>query len=434
MNSELREALDRTLLLMRDELLPDARDEELLSALTSTEVVLVGDAVNLATHAAQSAFVTAAILMMRSGHRVHLVAPDVPMIGVQPPLRPGGLVTSLMEFGGDLLPSVQFYAGAPRTSRVDLQITIGNTRPLPGADHTVSMNATAWVGSLVPKSSATRWQEPSWPMGPLAAAALAAGEAFKLAMHRLRKLARSPANFAKLFARAAHIRFELAPPSTPKLASVGALDFVSGGAITHAALFCLLRIVNLRGTARIIEDTLSDSSNLNRYALLRASNLLEPKTATLQRLSCEAFTLSSADVRLEASTAINLLPLAPRVLLGVDHIPTRWFAQELAPGWLGIGATTHWNAMASFHVPGLACARCLHPRDDQNDLPIPTVAFVSFWSGLLLASYLIRSCGVGGFEASHQHIFLTPLRAETPWWGAVSPRPKCLSCGTAQVA
>ncbi|MGY4626463.1 hypothetical protein ACVWY3_004219 [Bradyrhizobium sp. USDA 4486] len=42
--------------------------------------------------------------------------------------------------------------------------------------------------------------------------------------------------------------------------------------------------------------------------------------------------------------------------------PSRWFVQRASTAWLGVGATTHWSAMASFHVPGTdGCAECLHP-------------------------------------------------------------------------
>ena len=56
----LADALDRTLLLMRDEVGTDLADQVLIEALTSTSIVLVADHANIASHAAQTAFVTAA--------------------------------------------------------------------------------------------------------------------------------------------------------------------------------------------------------------------------------------------------------------------------------------------------------------------------------------------------------------------------------------
>src|SRR6185503_5329676 len=102
----LAHALGRTLLLIRDELVPGVPDEVLLEALTSTDVVLVADQRNLRSHSAQTAYITAALLMARSGHRVCLAAPDVSLIGPQPPLTGSHMITALVETGQDLLPGI----------------------------------------------------------------------------------------------------------------------------------------------------------------------------------------------------------------------------------------------------------------------------------------------------------------------------------------
>ena len=91
----LSDALDRTLLLMRDEVGNDLSDDVLIQALTSTTVVVVAEKPNLASHAAQTAFVTAAMLMARSAHRVFIVAPDTDLVGPQPPLPAGSTLAGL---------------------------------------------------------------------------------------------------------------------------------------------------------------------------------------------------------------------------------------------------------------------------------------------------------------------------------------------------
>lgn len=433
MNPLLRESLDRTFLLARDDVTEKATDLHLLGALTGTIVALVSDEMNLATPAAQSALVTTALLMARSGHRVHLIVPNVPLSSPHPPLKATGLLDGLVDIGLDLLPSIEFSTDPPH-GPVDLCVTVGDSATCIQARHSVSMNASAWAGRLDRPATAKRWEEPAWPLGAFVAAALAAAEAFKLAMYKLRSFARRPRFFAKLFALNHEAHFELAPADTPTTAELGLLDFVSGGAITHASLYCLLLLPNVRGIARVIENTTSDHSNLNRYALQRRSDLFAFKTETLRRFSIDNLRITTENVRLEASTFASLMPLAPRVLVGVDHIPTRWFVQESDPKWLAIGASTHWNAMASFHVEGLACARCLHPEDDDNDAPIPTVAFVSFWVGLLQVAYLLRDLAGAPGTAHDQHIFLTPLRPEAPWRGAVIVKPECPICRESKIA
>lgn len=280
MKDELCQSLDRTLLLMRDELHEGVSDEILIDALTETEVVLAGDVENLSSHAAQCAYVTGALLMARSGHRVVLSAPDVPLVGPQPPLRPGDLVTSLMEVGADLLPGVEFSLETARL-KPDLCVTFGDTRAATvPANRTISVNASAWSAHLQSRRG-ERWHERRWPYGAMAAGALAAGEAFKASMHKLRHFVRAADNFDEFLAFSDEVRFDLAPPDAQRPIELGTFDLVSGGAIANTLLYCLGRISHVTGAGRVIDDTLSDLSNLNRYQLLRRSRVLCSKVDTL---------------------------------------------------------------------------------------------------------------------------------------------------------
>ncbi len=428
MKDELCQSLDRTLLLMRDELHEGVSDEILIDALTETEVVLAGDVENLSSHAAQCAYVTGALLMARSGHRVVLSAPDVPLVGPQPPLRPGDLVTSLMEVGADLLPGVEFSLETARL-KPDLCVTFGDTRAATvPANRTISVNASAWSAHLQSRRG-ERWHERRWPYGAMAAGALAAGEAFKASMHKLRHFVRAADNFDEFLAFSDEVRFDLAPPDAQRPIELGTFDLVSGGAIANTLLYCLGRISHVTGAGRVIDDTLSDLSNLNRYQLLRRSRVLCSKVDTLCETNLGGLKIQPVRARYHEGTATALGPLSKHVLVGVDHIPTRWLVQQAQPHWLGIGATTHWNAMASVHGPGFPCAWCAHPRDDDADTPIPTVALVTFWAGLLLACAFLRGAARTQVPIHQQHTFLTPLRPESVWQGPLAARPDCPLCG-----
>jgi hypothetical protein len=424
---ELVQSLDRSLLLMRDELDEGVSDQKLVDALTETEVVLAGDVENLSSHAAQCAFVTAALLMARSGHRVVLSVPDAALVGPQPPLKPGTLLSSLLEIGADLLPGIEFIVGMPR-SVADLCVSFGDARAAP-ARRTISVNASGWSAQLQSRCG-ERWHERRWPCGAMAAGALAAGEAFKASVHKLRHFARAADNFDEMFAFSDDIRFDLAPPDAMRAAELGAFDLVSGGAIANAVLFCLGRIPSVTGAGRVIDDTYSDRSNLNRYKLLRRSQVSRSKVDALSETDLGGLNIQPVRARYDESTATALGPLATHVLVGVDHIPTRWLVQRAQPHWLGIGATTHWNAMASVHGLGLPCAWCAHPRDDHADTPIPTVAFVTFWAGLLLACQFLRRTGPIQVPMHQQHTFLTPFRPESVWQGAIAARSECPLCGS----
>lgn len=178
-----------------------------------------------------------------------------------------------------------------------------------------------------------------------------------------------------------------------------------------------------------MEHTGSDHSNLNRYPLLRTSQVGEPKLDTLRQADLGGLQLTGYPLRYDADSIEKIGALAPAVLVVVDHIPTRWFVQAQHPGWLGIGASTQWNAMASFHDPHSACAQCLHPRDDVGDALIPTVAFVSQGSGLLLATYFARRAGDEQIKLNEHQVFMTPLRPESLWKTPVGQRADCPACG-----
>jgi hypothetical protein len=424
-----REALDRTLRLMRDDIDDTASDEALIDALTGTVVAIVADADNLATHSAQTTCVTAALLMARSGHRVHVLAPDVPLLGAQPPLASGSLIAGLMEVGRDLLPGVTFSTETP-TGDIDLAVAVGDSSVPVRANQHISLNCDNWSGTIAGAAKTTRWSGGDWPMGAMAAGAMAATEAFKVAMRKLNAHARNPAMLAEMFAPAVDVTFRLARPETCCVSDLHEFDCVSGGAITQALLYVLARLPGMTGATRVIEPDRADMSNLNRYMLLR----LRSARLNAQKAGDIAATYGATGLVVEPVArrfeGDGTLALRPVVLVGVDDIPSRWHVQRARPEWLGIGATTHWSAMASFHASGAGgCAQCLHPLDDPSDAPIATVAFVSFWAGLLTATYFLRHrSGELSEAALDQQIYVTPLRPETPIWATVPPRVDCLTC------
>jgi hypothetical protein len=423
----LRLTLDRTLRLMGDEFGRGIPDERLLAALTDTSVALVADEANLACHSAQTAFVTAAMLMARSGHKVALVAPNIELVGLQPPLVLGRLIDGLAEIGGDMLPGVKFETSAP-SAMVDLAVALGDSTVDVPAHRTIRINAGPWSGAIQAEARSTRWAADSWPLGALAAAGLAADEALKVAILSLLPHALNRDMTSAVFAYTDEYSFALAPETSPTASDLGRLDCISGGAITNAALYCLARIPNVSVLGRIIEPEHAALDNLNRYVLLRrsAAERRAGKAVDLAAILAPC-NLHFAAVP-ERFTEKTHLELAPTVLVGVDHIPTRWTVQRARPDWLVVGATSHWSAMASFHSLGLGCAHCLHPTDDPDDQLIPTVACVSFWAGLLSATYIARHAAGEVIPLDQQQIYLTPFRPEKLHRAPVPLRPRCPTC------
>jgi len=252
-----RDALDRTLLLMRDHLRGEAKDTALLDALGTTEVVFVADRKNLRSSEGQTALVAAAIMCARSGARCYLEIPNVPRRGAQPPLRGNELVHGLFDLGADLLPGAVFHDGVPAHA-LDAAVVIGDSPWRGRAAHTWRLSGNAWTGSVGPDGE--RWGSVASPFGALAAAGLAAGEIFKISMRRLRWWATTLSVFDELFPPTPAAQLHLAPPGTPAPAArVDRLDIVGGGAITHATLFALARVPTLNATARVIEPGVADA-------------------------------------------------------------------------------------------------------------------------------------------------------------------------------
>jgi hypothetical protein len=424
----LRDALDRTLLLMRDEVRETVTDDELVAALSGTRVALIADSVNIGSHSAQTAFVTAAMLMARSGHDVYLLCPPVALTGPQPPLGRGELVEELARVGRDLLPGCAFATEAP-AGEVDIAIALGDSEISLRAARHIRLNASPWSARLGDGSAMDSWDGGWWPLGGMAAGGLGAAEAFKASMCKLAHFARNPSRMETVFAPATSVAFALAPEGTPFVRQLGSFDCVSGGAIVNAILYALARLPGVEGRARIIEPDTADLSNLNRYMLLLHSRLKKLKAHDLVAvLAGFGLTIVPVPTRYEPGQLPSLLPLAASVMVGVDDIPTRWLVQRAHPDWLGVGATTHLSAMASFHADGLGCAECLHPTDDPGNAPIPTAAFVSFWAGLLTASYFLRHRAGQTIPMTEQQIYLTALRPEHPSWSMVPKRRGCPSC------
>lgn len=103
-------------------------DIDLLAALMSTEVLLVGDVENFSSHAAQCAFVTAAVLMARSGHVLRRIT----------------------------------FSTTPLSHVVDVCVAFGDNRPSHDARHSIALNASESSANLGAPRGAPRPRVPPW--------------------------------------------------------------------------------------------------------------------------------------------------------------------------------------------------------------------------------------------------------------------------------
>lgn len=417
------DALARTTLLLNREWFAGQADERAIAdALLGSTVRLAADTESLSCRAGQTAVVTAFVLTARLGIGIELLMPNLPVIDPVAPLGLPDLVNTLIELGGDLIPGGKVRS-TPGAADETFVFGAGATES-PSPIRVTACDLTARLrrgGEGTPCSG-------DLPLGGFAAGAAVAAIALQAAQQRIESatglVARTP-------------RPSPGPPVDislqeifPELAAgltldLGEIDAVSGGAITHAALFCLLRISGMRVHVRVIEKQYGELSNINRYALLRASDDGRRKTEHLESLATDAVQIDGVASLYTKETRGMLLPFAERVVVGVDDVQARWWVQEENPAWLAIGATGNHLAQLTTHTPGSPCAACLH-TDPLPPQTIPTISFVSFWAGLLQACALVCE------SSQPRNIVVYPFALGGPGGMgsfALAPNPDCpLGC------
>ena len=407
-----REALDRTLRLCRDLVPLRVDDTALLSALLGARVAIVADAPNLACGAAQSAVVALATQVLSLGASVDLLMPDVPLIARQPPLQGETLTAALVDFGADFVPGPSVSHGATR-NRWSAVFVVGSSAWKGSQANAWRLAGSPGTGDLLPVTATAPSFVGPHPIGALAAATLGATEAFKAVISPL------------VIGEAVGVREQLEPTVRARRRllddtiamlplDLGRVDCISAGAITQAFVHALLRVPNLRAHLRVVEPDHLELSNLNRYPLARRSLLHLLKSAVLERFSSPMFRIDGTPTLFDEETVHSITPLAPRVVVGTDDIPSRWLVQAQRPAWMAVGATTHFLVLCSEHTPALACAQCLHPRDDGVRAVIPTISFVSYWAGLELAARILRQASGAGLRPEAQATLLGTLQPNGP--------------------
>jgi hypothetical protein len=353
---------------------------------------------------------------------VHIVSP-------QPPLRGNTLRTAIDEYARDLIPEAtgKVDIGLEAT---DLVFVLGDSEWRGNSGDVRRIVAGGWAGGIVSESDSVSPLVGDYRLGAGVAAAVAAVEPFKLALRAVAasKDMRTPVQ-------------ELLEPTTSAIVSImsgdrivepeidmGSVDFVSGGAITSAALHCLLRIRNLRGHLRVIEPEKVELSNLNRYALARRSDVDKYKANLLAAFGTSDLAIESIVARLDDQTVPLIRPLSKSVAVGSDSVPSRWLVQSLWPEHLVVGATAEFMTMTSSHrYPG-PCAGCVHPVDDAVNVTIPSVSFVSYWAGLLVAARLLVHAADPENSTDSQVSLIWPLRLDlidSILWHPLHGDPRC---------
>jgi hypothetical protein len=414
--------LDRTLLLCRDYVHDGLSNEAIAASFATLRALCVADGRNLSTHSGQTCLTTLVGLLSRMGIRVALAIPETSLILPQPPFVGGFLRESLLASSNGLVAGaeVEIWDGK---AKPDVMFILGDSRAVENGNACWRLAGSDWGGVIERSGSVSRWTA-HWPVGAMATAALAAGEAFK---HAIRRLAFRNREDQIFFETSPHAKWEFACVEPPESTDLGEVDIVSAGAITQAALYVLLRLPKLRMKGRVFDDDVTGESNLNRNMVSLVIDVGSAKASLVAERCASNFDLRPIQKRFGVSGQLE--QLAPCVLVGVDDIPSRWIIQRHAKGVVLVSGTSHFSISSSSHVPGEPCCGCQHPVDDiGGPATIPTVSFVSFWAGLAMAVRLIHQAMGVAYPRNRQHLWLTPLRMDLPRaaiWSPVAARIDC---------
>jgi len=374
-------------------------------------------------------------LLSRMGMQVHLALEDAPLVFPQPPLSGHSVCEALTGASGRFLPSATIRQN--ERSHPDVIFAVGDSTVENTEVPCWRLGSDDWNGILTLGADAdARCFSGDWPIGAMASAALAAGEAFKFVMRRL-PLENPNAEVFLKPCPSSVFRFSGLP--VPKgCLDFGEVDIISGGAISQAALYALIRLPCVRLVGRIFDNDQTGPSNLNRNMLSATDDVGSQKVVVATRRCAPTLRLEGVPQRFPGRSS-EFGKLASRVIVGVDDIPSRWEVQRRASRWLAVGGTSHFSISSSSHRAGEPCCGCLHPNDDPDvpgATPIPTVSFVSFWAGLVTAVRLIQE-GLGvRCPPNRQQLWLTPLRMDLPFaamWMPVARNKNCpIKCSSAR--
>jgi hypothetical protein len=385
-------ALARTALLVEREIYPGLARGAVVEHLAATRIRICADERNVEETAGQAALTATVVAVAQLGVRLVLEVPEVEVRGPQPPLDASPtLAPALRELCADVIQPAE----AEPEGAVELTVVIGST-PAPRSGAVLRVHGSAWEGGVTPDARERVGAfAGELPFGALLGAKAAAAEVFRLSMAALgRRRGLAPLAEHRIGGPApVHLRLE--PVELAGGIDLGGVDAVSGGAITNALLGALLRVPSIRGSVRVFDDDVGAADNLNRYELLRRSRLGMPKVEALASFSTRPFAIEAVPERLTGQTAAAAGGLREHVVVGVDHVPSRWVAQENASGWVCVGGTSAMEILVSEHVPGGPCAGCMHPYDDADTGEIPTVSFVSQLAGVLQAHRLLHRLATG---------------------------------------
>ena len=313
-----------------------------------------------------------------------VAAPDVPLL-IRPILKGDWQTLSdyLAAVGQWAVGMNVHVAPDPSPRAADQTIVIGSVATLNAtkAIACVADGWRAWCGELqhvphtCPSSSRT-------PIGPLFAAALAAGEIFKRTWGLRRGRLLDNHAYSLWTNSMSSVWDEL--DAGPALGGVRLPPFVlvGAGAVGNSLAYVLMCLEHPDAYPVLVDDDIYDTSNLNRCCLAGRSDLEQEKTAVLASRLAEAGIASfpfSGDLKqfvndarrgLRPDVAEEIGDGLYRIVIScVDRGDGRQDIQGLHPHWLVGGSTLDLQAKTNVYAGNsdAACLGCHNPREVEGE-------------------------------------------------------------------
>lgn len=263
-------ALDRTVLVLQDYV--DAPGDEIVSTLTSLRVKLSANRDALDAPNGQVALLATFQAICRLGVQVVLDIPrEVVTRTPAPPLTAGPLYDSLEHLASHLIQPLGEGCVCDSVFSLD-QEAPADALVLGASNFQARLRVGTGAGGF----------DGQLPFGAVLAGAFAGAEVARLAIRRLIEAGYARVDSIPL--EHSDVTLSLPPFEYPEDGTdLGSVDFVSAGAISHAALFTLARVPSLTLSGRVFDDDATAEDNLNRYVLLDVDSLGRAKEQTTRR-------------------------------------------------------------------------------------------------------------------------------------------------------
>lgn len=396
-NNFIEEFYSRTLLFSKYSV-GSEKDLEYFTRLESREVAITGSKEMLQSFNGQHMLFMIANLLSRFCLSIDLILPpDIETTIKFPFSVEDDLLVCLEGLCKKINPCLNLGKGY-KQKRYDLVIAIGSCERDLG--RTIFINSDGWIAYVSTQGNPLGWvsNNPN-PIGAMTAACIGTAEFFKAIFSTFE--GSNPYNTiaeGSIVFSTFDYGFKTSPminPQLPTSLSIDTLHLISLGAINSATLYTLCAIPGIEGNLVLVEPQHLEISNLNRYllttaedAILQKSKIEVAKRFVDNYLGVEsAFPVEYQDLKkIRDAFGMDL------TVIGVDNNESRWEIQKDLPRVLLCGGTEVSEVQISRHdrISEKACLGCLYPRAMESPKFIPTISFVSAFSGVLLTAEIMK--------------------------------------------